>query len=42
MDIHRLMVHPKHFRKGIAKLLLEFIESNEEDIETIIVSTGQG
>jgi ribosomal protein S18 acetylase RimI-like enzyme len=40
MDIHRLMVHPKHFRKGIAKMLLEFIESNEEDFETIIVSTG--
>jgi ribosomal protein S18 acetylase RimI-like enzyme len=40
MDIHRLMVHPKHFRKGIAKLLLEFIESIEENIETVIVSTG--
>jgi ribosomal protein S18 acetylase RimI-like enzyme len=40
MDIHRLMVHPKHFRKGIARMLLEFIESNEEDFETIIVSTG--
>jgi ribosomal protein S18 acetylase RimI-like enzyme len=40
MDIHRLMIHPKHFRKGIARMLLEFIESNEEDIETIIVSTG--
>jgi ribosomal protein S18 acetylase RimI-like enzyme len=40
IDIHRLMVHPKHFRKGIAKMLMEFIESNEDDIETIIVSTG--
>jgi ribosomal protein S18 acetylase RimI-like enzyme len=40
MDIHRLMIHPKHFRKGIARMLLEFIESNEEDFETIIVSTG--
>ena len=40
MDIHRLMVHPKHFRKGIAKMLLNFIESNENGITTIIVSTG--
>ena len=40
MDIHRLIVHPKYFRKGIAKMLLDFIESNLEGIETIIVSTG--
>jgi len=40
IDIHRLMVHPKHFRKGIAKILLEFIESNFVDFETMIVSTG--
>ncbi len=40
MDIHRLIVHPQFFRKGIAKMLLDFIESNLEDIENIIVSTG--
>lgn len=40
IDIHRLIVNPIHFRKGIAKKLLEFIESYFEDIETIIVSTG--
>ncbi|WP_306460166.1 GNAT family N-acetyltransferase [Ureibacillus chungkukjangi] len=40
IDIHRLMVHPEHFRKGIAKMLLGFIESNKEGFETIIVSTG--
>lgn len=40
MDIIRLIVHPKHFRKGIAKMLLDFIENNEEGIETILVSTG--
>jgi ribosomal protein S18 acetylase RimI-like enzyme len=40
MDIHRLIVSPKHFRKGIAKRLLEFIENNHQDIKTIIVSTG--
>ncbi|WP_268589854.1 GNAT family N-acetyltransferase [Peribacillus frigoritolerans] len=38
--MHRLMVHPKHFKKGIAKMLLDFIESNNEGSETIIVSTG--
>lgn len=40
IDIHRLMVHPKHFRKGIAKRLLDFIESVGEGNETLIVSTG--
>ena len=37
LDIHRLMVHPKHFRKGIAKMLLDFIERCEKGIERIIV-----
>ncbi|MCS1384528.1 GNAT family N-acetyltransferase [Lysinibacillus sphaericus] len=40
IDIHRLMVHPKHFKKGIAKILLDFIENANEGFETIIVSTG--
>lgn len=40
IDIHRLMVHPNHFRKGIAKKLVDFVESNKETFETIIVSTG--
>jgi ribosomal protein S18 acetylase RimI-like enzyme len=40
MDIHRLIVSPEHFRKGIAKRLLQFIESNDQDIKRIIVSTG--
>ncbi len=30
MDIHRLFVHPAHFRKGIAKRLLTFIEKSTE------------
>ena len=38
IDIHRLMVHPKHFRKGIAGKLLNFVESNGDG--TLIVSTG--
>lgn len=40
IDIHRLIVHPKYFRKGIAKKLLDFIEGNLEGIKTILVSTG--
>lgn len=40
IDIHRLMVHPKHFKKGIAKILLDFIENDNKGLETIIVSTG--
>lgn len=40
IDIHRLMVHPKHFRKGIAEKLLNFIEVELEKFEAIVVSTG--
>jgi len=40
IDIHRLMVHPNHFRKGIAKGLLNFIETEMKNFETITVSTG--
>ena len=40
IDIHRLMVHPKHFRKGIAKKLLSFIEVELGSFEAIVVSTG--
>ena len=39
VDIHRLIIHPNHFRKGIAQLLLNFIESKFE-VETIKVTTG--
>lgn len=39
IDIHRLIVHPKHFRKGIAQLLLNFIESNLK-AEIMKVATG--
>ncbi|CAM3912674.1 GNAT family N-acetyltransferase [Aeromicrobium ponti] len=39
IDIHRLIVQPDHFRKGIAQKLLEFIES-KEGIKSLIVSTG--
>jgi ribosomal protein S18 acetylase RimI-like enzyme len=40
LDIHRLMVAPIHFRKGIGNLLLQFIETVENDVHEIIVSTG--
>lgn len=40
MDIHRLMVHPDHFRKGIAQMLLNFAENSEKGIDKVIVSTG--
>lgn len=39
VDIHRLIVHPNHFRKGIAQKLLNFIVSKFE-FETIKVATG--
>jgi ribosomal protein S18 acetylase RimI-like enzyme len=40
MDIHRLFVHPNHFRNGIAQLLLDFVQASEKGVETVIVSTG--
>ena len=39
IDIHRLIVHPNHFRKGIAESLLTYINS-KDDIELIKVATG--
>jgi ribosomal protein S18 acetylase RimI-like enzyme len=40
LDIHKMMVHPKYFRKGIAGSLLRFIYQAETGIKEIIVSTG--
>jgi ribosomal protein S18 acetylase RimI-like enzyme len=39
MDIHRLIVDPDHFRKGIAQSLLSYAE-RQEGIKRINVSTG--
>ena len=39
LDIHRLIVDPNQFRKGIAQLLLNFIETKFK-VQTIKVSTG--
>ncbi|MDL4841630.1 GNAT family N-acetyltransferase [Aquibacillus rhizosphaerae] len=40
IDIHRLAVHPKYFRKGIAKMLLSHLENEIREATSIIVSTG--
>ncbi|XXM71087.1 GNAT family N-acetyltransferase [Lysinibacillus sphaericus] len=40
VDIHRLMVHPRHFRKGISKALLYHLEEEFKGMEAILVSTG--
>lgn len=40
VDIHRLMVHPDHFRKGIASKLLQHVEESQTDWQKLIVSTG--
>ncbi|KAF0819975.1 MULTISPECIES: GNAT family N-acetyltransferase [unclassified Cytobacillus] len=39
IDIHRLIVHPEHFRKGIAQKLLNYIERRPM-IGKMIVTTG--
>lgn len=39
VDIHRLVVHPNHFRKGIAQALLDYIEKTYVSIK-IKVATG--
>ena len=39
VDIHRLIVHPNHFRKGIAQALLDFIKVNCK-MNRMIVATA--
>jgi ribosomal protein S18 acetylase RimI-like enzyme len=39
IDLHRLIVHPSHFRKGIAQKLLDFVE-NMYEVKSIRVMTG--
>jgi ribosomal protein S18 acetylase RimI-like enzyme len=39
LDIHRLIVHPEYFRKGIAQKLLNYIERRPM-IKKMIVTTG--
>lgn len=40
LDIHRLFVDPRYFRKGIAKQLLDHILYVETGFDTVIVKTG--
>lgn len=40
LDIHRMMVDPGHFRKGIASRLLQFAENAQTGVAATLVSTG--
>jgi GNAT superfamily N-acetyltransferase len=40
VDIHRLVVHPDRFRRGIAGRLLLALDAHEPDAERAIVATG--
>lgn len=40
LNIIRMVIHPDHFRKGIARALLIHIQTVEKDVKTIIVCTG--
>lgn len=40
IDICRLVVHPNHFRKGIASSLLKDLLANKKKSQEVIVSTG--
>ncbi|WP_180953606.1 GNAT family N-acetyltransferase [Bacillus sp. T33-2] len=40
VDIHRVMVHPDHFRKGIAAHLIRWVEEAEAGAREMVVSTG--
>ncbi|WP_462409636.1 GNAT family N-acetyltransferase [Neobacillus sp. Marseille-QA0830] len=41
LTICRMVVHPSHFRKGIAQRLLAAVETEQPDREVILVSTGK-
>ena len=40
VDIHRLVVHPDRFRRGIAGRLLDALDEHEPDAERTTVATG--
>ncbi|RNB81029.1 GNAT family N-acetyltransferase [Brevibacillus fluminis] len=40
LDIHRMIVHPAHFRKGIASQLVQYVLGQEQGLEKAIVATG--
>ena len=41
LDVHRVMVDPDFFRRGIAQMLVEFVLAREPSAERAIVSTGE-
>ncbi|WP_223587881.1 GNAT family N-acetyltransferase [Neobacillus bataviensis] len=41
VTICRMVVHPNHFRKGIAQKLLTHVEKNHSDLGIFKVSTGK-
>lgn len=40
VDICRVAVHPEHFRKGIARALLAYLEATELSTRRFVVQTG--
>jgi ribosomal protein S18 acetylase RimI-like enzyme len=40
VDIHRLVVHPSAFRRGVATDLLDALEAREGDARRLVVGTG--
>jgi ribosomal protein S18 acetylase RimI-like enzyme len=40
LDIHRLVVHPDAFRRGVASLLLDALEESQAGAKRTIVATG--
>ncbi|PYE55385.1 GNAT family N-acetyltransferase [Deinococcus yavapaiensis] len=40
VDVHRVMVRPAYFRRGVARTLVTFVETCEEDARRFVVSTG--
>jgi GNAT superfamily N-acetyltransferase len=40
VDVHRMVVHPDRFRRGIAGRLLEALDAQEPDAARTIVATG--
>lgn len=40
VDLHRLMVHPDYFQKGIAQQLLNYLEQQVKKADRLVVSTA--
>jgi ribosomal protein S18 acetylase RimI-like enzyme len=40
VDVHRLVVHPDRFRRGIGGRLLDALDEHEADAERVVVATG--